>query len=381
MKIAVIAPSFVPSSAANSIQVMKVCQALVQAGAEVSVWVPRKTGQTGDPSWEALKVHYGIVTEFPIHWVRENQRFRRYDFAWKAVNVARRWGADVVYTWMVQAGILTLWQGMLPALELHMLPTGKLGPAMLRFFSKHHKPKLLLPITSALLERLFTGFNVAFTEQETLVAPMGSEPERYQAFGSAPSSRQRLGLNEQFTAVYTGHLYEGRGMEILLALGKAFPSVAFLWIGGREPEISNWRKQIQLEGIENITLTGFVKNRDLPLYQSAADLLLMPYQRTVGISGAGNTADVCSPMKLFDYLSAGRAILSSDLPVFHEVLNEDNAVFCDPDSPDQWIGAFQELLNDPTRREKLGAQAKSDAQRYSWLVRAKSTLSKLESLL
>ena len=33
-------------------------------------------------------------------------------------------------------------------------------------------------------------------------------------------------------------------------------------------------------------------------------------------------------MKMFEYMAAGRAIVSSDLPVIREVLNERNAVFC-----------------------------------------------------
>jgi hypothetical protein len=67
----------------------------------------------------------------------------------------------------------------------------------------------------------------------------------------------------------------------------------------------------------------------------------MPYERSVAVSGGGDTADVCSPMKMFDYMAAGRAIISSDLPVLQEVLNEQNAVFCSPDAPDQWEQALE----------------------------------------
>ena len=49
-------------------------------------------------------------------------------------------------------------------------------------------------------------------------------------------------------------------------------------------------------------------------------------------------------MKMFEYLATGRAIIASDLPVFHEVLNENNAVFCPPDKVTAWVGALQALL-------------------------------------
>ena len=381
MKIAVIAPSFVPSSAANSIQVMKVCQSLVQAGADVALWVPLKAGQEPNGQWDELKAFYGIEFDFPIRWITEDLRFKRYDFAWNAVAGAKKWGADVVYTWMVQAGLLAHWRGMLPVMELHMLPTGKLGPLLLKQFAKSKKQKLLLPITHALQQRLTSDFDIPFPEAETMVAPMGSEPERYLDMDSPVESREKLGLEERLTAVYTGHLYEGRGMEMLLELAKAYPAVSFLWVGGREPELSRWREKVKDEGADNVILTGFVNNKDLPLYQSAGEILLMPYQRNVGVSGAGDTADVCSPMKLFDYLSAGRVIISSDLPVFHEILNVENAVFCAPDHVSDWVAAFGYLVDDPLERESLGEQAKRDAVKYSWRVRAENTLAKLKNLL
>ena len=43
-------------------------------------------------------------------------------------------------------------------------------------------------------------------------------------------------------------------------------------------------------------------------------------------------------MKMFEYMAAGRAILSSDLPVLREVLNEENAILLPPDEPAAWVG-------------------------------------------
>jgi glycosyltransferase involved in cell wall biosynthesis len=79
-------------------------------------------------------------------------------------------------------------------------------------------------------------------------------------------------------------------------------------------------------------------------------------------------------MKMFDYLAAGRAIVTSDLPVFQEVLNGNNAVFCPPDDVPSWVAAVRTLLDDPARRERMGAQAKVDSLHYSWVERAKRAL-------
>ncbi len=121
-------------------------------------------------------------------------------------------------------------------------------------------------------------------------------------------------------------------------------------------------------------MTGFVENSHLPLYQAAAEVLLMPYEKTIAGSGGGNSADICSPMKMFDYLAAGRAILTSDLPVFHEVLNDKNAVFCLPEDSEDWIKQLSMLIQNPSLRDALSKQARQDAELYTWKQRAEKAL-------
>ena len=170
--------------------------------------------------------------------------------------------------------------------------------------------------------------------------------------------------------MYTGHLYAGRGMEILLNLAQAHPRVNFLWVGGRAGDVAAWRAKVQDLGLQNIHLTGFVPNVHIPIYQAAGDILLMPYERSVAVSGGGNTADICSPMKMFEYLACGRAILSSDLPVLREVLNESNAVLVQPEDLHGWQAALARLAVDEAMRGRLGAQAKVDILPYAWQTRA-----------
>lgn len=79
-------------------------------------------------------------------------------------------------------------------------------------------------------------------------------------------------------------------------------------------------------------------------------------------------------MKMFDYLGAGRAIITSDLSVIQEVLNEENAIFCPADDHAAWIEAVKTLLNDPQKRHSLGQRARQDAEKYTWQNRAKKAL-------
>ena len=77
---------------------------------------------------------------------------------------------------------------------------------------------------------------------------------------------------------------------------------------------------------------------------------------------------------MFEYMAAGRAIVSADLSVIREVLHEKNAAFCEPGDLRSWQTILEDLLHDENRRLALGDQAKQDAQRYTWLARAERIL-------
>ncbi len=371
MRIACITTSRVPSSTAHSIQTMKACHALAQLGHEVALWVP-KAAET--PAWEQLAGHYGLETPFEIRQLPSSPALKRYDFALASVQAARRWRTDLLYTWLLPAAGLAQLGRMPVIFELHDRPAGKLGPLLFRRLAAYPGQKRILVITEALRSRVERELNLPLPASFTQIAPNGADLNRYANLPDPPQARRRLGLPEALTAGYTGHFYAGRGLQILLGLARRFPGVQFLWVGGRPEDVQHWRAELKNSGLQNVTLTGFVENSRLPLYQAAADILLMPYERAIAGSSGGDSADICSPMKMFDYLAAGRAILTSDLPVLHEALNQANAVFCPPADLLAWQRAFQSLLDHPARRLELGAQARLDAQRYAWVERARRAL-------
>jgi glycosyltransferase involved in cell wall biosynthesis len=101
----------------------------------------------------------------------------------------------------------------------------------------------------------------------------------------------------------------------------------------------------------------------------------MPYSRSImGSSGSADSAAVASPMKMFEYMAAGRAIVSADLPVIREVLNKKSAVFCKPDDVSNWRAEIQALLDNKTRRIELGNQARRDVEGYTWVARAQKIM-------
>ncbi|MDQ3005165.1 MAG: glycosyltransferase [Chloroflexota bacterium] len=371
MKIVAIAGSTIPSETANSMQVMKACQALVQLGHELTLIVP------GDPKSTAinrksetvnLKSHYGLQMDFPIEWLASSSRRL---FTWQSVRRARQLKPDLLYVWFPQSAVFGLLHNLPVIFEIHIQPTGLLGPLWHRIFANLHGRKRLVSITRALVDMLERDYNMRLKPDEVVIAPNGVDLERFGSLPTPSEARHLIGLREAPTVMCTGHLYAGRGADLFLALAKSIPYAHFVWVGGRPEDIDTWKQRAEAESISNLTFTGFIPNRDLPLYQSAADILLMPYSRSImGSSGTADSASVASPMKMFEYMAAGRAIVSADLPVIREVLNEKSAVFCKPDEVGDWRLEIENLLNEQARRVEFGMQARRDVESYTWLARA-----------
>ena len=370
MKIIAISTARIPSDTANSIQVMKACQAMQQIGHEVELLVP---GANPSP-WDLLAERYGLTTPFGVTWLPARSSLRRYDFSWKAARLANRKKFEILYTWPVQAAVFGRSLNLPVVLDLHGPPAGRLGPRLFRSFLRHGERRRVCPITKALLEILERRYGSRLDPDQVVIAPNGVELERYTGLPAPSEARGQLGISGDPVAGYTGHLYPGRGMGLLLELAKRHPQVQFVWIGGREGDVAYWTSRLEREEVRNIRITGFIDNRRLPLYQAAMDFLLMPYEKVIEGSGGGNSADYCSPMKMFEYMATGRAIISSDLTPLREVLDEEIAVLCPPEDPDAWSHALTALLSDPDRARLLGESARLRAQAYTWTGRQKRIL-------
>jgi glycosyltransferase involved in cell wall biosynthesis len=367
MNIVAIAGATIPSDTANSLQTMKACQALVQIGHDVTLLVPGAISAQNIAI--DLQKHYGLQTDFPIEWLSSSSRRK---FTLDAVRRARVLKAELIYSWFPQSAVFGFLSGWPVIFEIHIQPTGVFGPLWHRAFVSLPGRKRLVSITRALLELLERDFHMRFSSDNVVIAPNGVDLVRFASLPDPVTARRQIGLREAPTVMCTGHLYAGRGADLFLSLAKSFPQANFVWVGGRPEDIRTWKKKAESE---NVTFTGFIPNSDLPLYQAAADILLMPYSRSImGSSGSADSAAVASPMKMFEYMAAGRAIVSADLPVIREVLNEKNAVFCVPDNVSNWRLEIQSLLDSETRRIELGNQARREVEGYTWVARAQKIM-------
>lgn len=347
-------------------------QALVAGGYTLQMLVPQPADKAfRPPDWQEIERHYGLSARFPVRWLPTSRIFRSFDFGVRAVRAARRWEADLIFTRHPQAAAFSAWTGTPTVLEIHDFPQGVFGPLLLRWFMGGRGAVRLVTISHALLKDLNAAFDIP-DRISALVAPDGVDLERYAHLPEPAAARAALGLTEGFTAGYTGHLYPGRGVDHILDIANRLPDVHFLIAGGRPEDVEAYREKAG--SLLNVRFTGFIPNADLPQVQAACDVLLMPYQHRVAASSGGDISAYLSPMKLFEYLAAGRAVLSSDLPVLREVLDETNAVLLPPEDIEAWVSALKRLRSRPEMRAALAGHARQTAARYSWQARADQIL-------
>jgi len=375
MRIACVALARIPYYTANSIQVMKTCQAMTQLGHDVTLLAFDNPEAGGVQPWDTVATFYGLQTQFDIIYFPFHKRgLLRRLFPWRALSKALTLKPDLLYVWPVQSAVGGLLFRKPVILEIHDRPSGQLGPLWYGLFLRLRGRRRLVFITRALQKALEQAYSPALPDEQVVIAPNGVDLERFEDLPDIQTARRELGFPNRVTVVCTGHLYAGRGADLFLGLASGFPDVHFLWVGGRPDEVTAWKDRAAEAGVDNVTFTGFVPNQELPLYQAAGDILLMPYGTMIEGSSGGNSADICSPMKMFEYLATGRAIISSDLPVIREILHEENAVFCPPEDLPAWKEALNKLIVSPEKRAALAERARSDAKKYSWVARSEKIL-------
>ena len=355
-----------PSETANSIQAVMACDGLRRAGAEVHLYVPGK----GKIGFDQVREQYGMHCDpFPIEYIPSRPRLHRMDFTLSTLSAAKKIHADVHYTWTIQLAAAAALRGLETAYEIHDLPVGG-GIRWFDLYTRVKTSKKVICISKALRDRLLAHFS-HLQQEDCLIMPNGFSPEDYLDLPGLEAAKQKMGFPVDRPAVScSGHLYQGRGSDLFLRLAERFPGADFHWFGGTPDAVKRCQEAAEESGLTNVIFHGSISRRNLPLAQAACDVLLMPYARHIAGSGGGNSAEICSPMKMFEYMAVGRCILSSDLPVISEVLDKTDAVFCEPEDAASWIANLQTVLENADLREQFANAAKKKSEQYTWQNRA-----------
>lgn len=197
------------------------------------------------------------------------------------------------------------------------------------------------------------------------VLPNGVDLQPFDNSPTPAEARRQLGLAEGPTVMFVGSFQPWHGLETLLTsftmVAGRFREAKLVLVGDGPVKPGVEVKIVTLGLSAQVHLTGSVPNRQVPLWLAAADVVVAPYGRlpyTLWFS----------PLKLYEYMAAGKAIVASGGGQISEVIRPGhNGLLFEADNVTQLAEMIGDLLSDPAGRDQLGRNARQQAiAQHSW---------------
>jgi len=224
------------------------------------------------------------------------------------------------------------------------------------------KADMVLPVTQVLGD-MVQAYGVP--AERIVVIPNGINGDRFDGDTDVLAAKQALGLEGQLVLGFTGFVREWHGLDKVIDLIANDPPDALrtLLVVGDGPVRADLEQQAARLGIEKrVHFTGIVERDDVAKYVAAFDIALQPA-----------VVAYASPLKLFEYLALGKAIVAPGQPNIREILShEKNALLFDPAHPEQLAASIHRLCADPALRQHVAAGARNAIveQQLTWKANA-----------
>ncbi|MGV8074695.1 MAG: glycosyltransferase [Syntrophobacteraceae bacterium] len=378
MNIAYINDQILPLDDSDTEQFMMTVEALGDAGASVDLILPRRR-RDRIPSLSQLLSYYRVHPSFHLSLVKSLFPSWRileklaHPIAWCRREINKPY--DVIHTRNISTVAVCLAMTSVPVVFETYRPWPQQYPILnpfFRYIEKH--PRFLGIITHSRFAAVSLG-TIGIPEEKLLAAYNGYSPNRMLPRLERTEARRAIGVeNERPIVTYTGHIYEGKGLQSVLDMAEAVPDALFFLVGStRRTTIEQ-----QAERLSNVHVIRWQPFQNVLPYLYAADVLLIP-----PTSGPlMKEGDTVLPLKTYLYMAAGKAILAAATPDICEVLtNGANARLVPPDNQAAAVQALRELIDNPLRAAELGGQVGLDARNFTYRRRAECILSFFEKRL
>ena len=207
-------------------------------------------------------------------------------------------------------------------------------------------------------------------ENRIVVIPNAIDPNLFHVFPERQSSlRQELGLAGKIVIGYVGNFSIWHKLEFLIkgvakVLDQGFDIHCILV--GEGASTSAMKKLAFRIGIEqNFNFLGKKPHNEIAEYIALMDLCVLP-----------SANHYCSPVKIFEYMAMGKAIVAPNLPNIREILTHGvDAMLFEPGDNDGFCKALFQLLENPGLREKVGNNARIKIyEKHLWKQNAKELI-------
>jgi len=375
MKIIYISNSRIPTEKAYGVSTVKTCAALAEKGEDVLLLAPRVNNSAG----QDLFSYYDIPKNFSV----------RYIPTYDAVTKGWRYGF-VVNQISFAISVFFLYWGkrdhvIITRDEVSGFFLGLVGLPV--YYDMHGFPERLLWIWKIMLSTVSGVFttndwkieqcntHLGIHKDKITVARNGFDPDLFLVKKDQDVLKRRMNFPiDKPMVLYTGHLYDWKGVHVLAETARSMPQVNFVFVGGTYYHLRDFQKQYS--DISNIILVGQKPYIEIPLYLQAADVLALPNSGSALNDSRYSvyTRHDTSPIKLFEYMASDRPIVASDLPSIREILNEKNAMLVKPNSPEDLKRGIETILRDSTKARTISENALRDVKEYTWDKRAEKIL-------
>ena len=173
--------------------------------------------------------------------------------------------------------------------------------------------------------------------------------------------REKYGLDGK-VVVYVGELSEWHGADMLSDIAERLKEVKFLLLG---KQLEKLKGDAEAKGVaDKFVFVGFVKHEEIPKFISAADVGIAPYKPIEEMKKHGF---YFSPIKIFEYMACGKAIVASDLEIIRDIISANKCgLLAKPGNAEDFASKIEVLLRDEKMRERMGKNGRKAALKYTW---------------
>ncbi|MCC6290742.1 glycosyltransferase family 4 protein [Candidatus Nomurabacteria bacterium] len=364
MKIYYVANARMPNEKAHGIQMAKMCEALVESGVDLTLLVSNR----GSGS---LKQFYGLTCEIPTRRlpVVDLQFFGPIGYRVTALQFIIRVllylfvrlfkdKMFVVYTIDMDsfsfAPLICIPRPVFA--EMHSV---KKVNFLTRTFFKRAK---IIATNQPIADDLSKEFNIS--PHGISVEPNGVDEAALRDFISQQDARRKLNLPlDKSFALYVGRFYKWKGMEILA--DAATDSILPIYVvgGGRDEYES-----VTGRSGERLHFVGGRPTYEIVSWLAAADVLIV-----LGTANNKESYSYTSPMKIFEYLAAGRPTVSSRTPAVMSILREGVTFWYEPDNAQSLGKTISLAYTSPESKAKV-QKGRELTERHTWRKRTERIL-------
>ena len=356
MKISYISNSSCPSQLPSSLQIVKTCEFLSKYGNQVFLILPNTASFNVN-----ISNFYNIKYKFKLIRLLKFKKFPigldYYLFSFKSFLKAKKI-SELIITRNYFVIFLCSLFNVKCTLELHneIKNESRIVRFIFNYFNILNSKSIskIICISNGVKKKYLQDFNLQ-DNKKIIVLPSGSSLNiKYK--NSLKNKKLNLG--------YFGTINPSRGIDIILKLAQMDKQNNYYIFGGSKKQVIDLKKRYRLK---NLHLSSHLNYKKVQVQIANMDILLMPYANKVTVSGnVSNTVKFMSPLKLFDYMSAGKLIISSDLEVLREIVNKNQCVFVKNYlNPLSWMLEILKIKNNILKRNIIGRNSHLKSKIYS----------------